>query len=98
LAVVVVPILVIAGTVMQGCVRRLYRDIQDLHTALKADQRRNALLPGYATITQGEYDEMYERIKAEILDALSQQGRPPIEQDRLPKEAEEQLETKTPER
>jgi signal peptidase len=80
LAVVVFPILLIAGLVMQGCVRRLYRDMRELNEALREDQRKNALLPGYTTITQREFDEMYERIKAEILEALRERDAvPPTE-------------------
>jgi signal peptidase len=88
LGIVVFPILLIAGLVMQGCVRRLYRDMRELNEALREDQRKNAILPGYTTITQQEFDEMYERIKAEILEALRE--RDEIPQDEADKDKQDE--------
>jgi signal peptidase len=73
LALIVFPILLIAGLVMQGCVRRLHNDMQELMVAVREDRRQNELLPGYTTITRREFEEIYESIRADILAALEQQ-------------------------
>lgn len=68
IACIVFPLLVLGGLILRGSLSNIRRQLCAATEALNASQKSD---PG-AQISKEEYDEMYDRIKAEVLQELKQ--------------------------
>jgi signal peptidase len=66
---VVFPCLLLAGLILKECVGNIHRELNSAMNELETDQEdwQNDPLCG---MTQQEYDQMYERIRAELIEEL----------------------------
>ena len=79
LACIVFPILLIAGLILQNSVKNIQRDLILARYELKRGpvaERQKApdpaeLLPGYSGLTYSDYEEIYEALKKELLEATN---------------------------
>ena len=70
LAVIVIPVLVIAGLILHGVGRNIRGELDGTLDMLSKEKRRkpleNELLPGYKYLTRKDYEEIYETLKREL--------------------------------
>lgn len=74
LACIVFPVLLIVGLILQRAVNNLYREIREMGRAIAASRADEAAktaneapIPGYTTLTEKDYAEITEMIRAELL-------------------------------
>lgn len=75
LSCVVFPVMLLAGLIMHGAVKNLRKEIRSVREQLLEEAQpepEEELLPGYTTLTQKDYEELYERLKQEILEDLKE--------------------------
>lgn len=77
LALIVIPVLLIAGLILYGVGRNIRGELDEALDKLSKKQSENNggassppdpddLLPGYSTLTKKDYDEIYETLKSEL--------------------------------
>ncbi|MBQ7670609.1 MAG: signal peptidase I [Clostridia bacterium] len=76
LALIVIPILLIAGLILYGVGRNIRGELDDALDKLSKRKRQGEnrselpkeedLLPGYSTLTKKDYDDIYETLKSEL--------------------------------
>ena len=70
LAVIVIPVLVIAGLILHGVGRNIRGELDGTLDMLSKEKRKkpsdDELLPGYKYLTRRDYNEIYETLKSEI--------------------------------
>lgn len=78
LACIVIPLLVVAGVIFHGAVRNIQKDIIYLREEIRREAEREpepdegeeATLAGYDTLTQSDYDDIYQTLKQELLEEV----------------------------
>ena len=70
LALIVLPITLIAGLVVQNAVKGLTEELRAVRRELRKADDLDELLPGYTTLTRRDYLEIYEALRAEFLEEL----------------------------
>lgn len=73
LACVAFPVLLLVGMLLKGAVGNLRKEIAALQQELERGPKQEAEpeeppLPGYTTLTQEDYEELYEKLKREIFE------------------------------
>lgn len=68
---VVFPLLLMTGLIMRRTVKNLHREIRNVREQIAREQERREpeaaeLLPGYATLTRKDYEELYDKLKQEL--------------------------------
>jgi signal peptidase I len=71
LACIVIPILLIAGGILQGSVRSLRKEMAELRRELYENKKKEELLPGYTTLTYADYEAIYESLRSSLLEELN---------------------------
>lgn len=73
IACIVIPLLVVSGLIFQGAVQNIQKDITQLREELRrgakagSSEPEDAALPGFETLRQSDYDEIYETLKQELM-------------------------------
>ena len=70
---VALPVLLVAGMIMQSAVKNLKEDLALVRNELRNEEAsidKSQLLPGYTTLTYADYELIYESLKREILEEL----------------------------
>ncbi len=75
LAVIVIPVLVIAGLILHGVGRNIRGELDGTLDMLSKEKRKkpsgDELLPGYKYLTKKDYEEIYETLKRELRKELT---------------------------
>ena len=75
LAVIVIPVLVIAGLILHGVGRNIRGELDGTLEMLSKEKRKkppqDELLPGYKYLTRKDYNEIYETLKRELRKELT---------------------------
>lgn len=75
MALIIIPVMVIAGLVLQGVGKNIRTALNDAMTRLAADSRKKSdddePLPGYKTLTRRDYNEIYAKLKSELWKELN---------------------------
>lgn len=73
-ACIVLPVLIIAGMVLQSAVTNLQKELYETERKLREEKSATTtddeLLPGYTTLTRKDYEEIYTMLKEELLGEL----------------------------
>ncbi|MBR5559110.1 MAG: signal peptidase I [Oscillospiraceae bacterium] len=79
-ACIVFPLLLVSGLILQGAVRNMKKDIYSLREEMlrvpeddeddSSVEEEETLLPGYTTLTQEDYQAVYETLKRELTEDL----------------------------
>lgn len=73
---VVFPMLLVSGLILQNSVKNLQKDLalarKELEQAAEEKKDKDTLLPGYTTLTYGDYEAIYEALKKELLEELNE--------------------------
>ena len=83
LALIVIPVLVIGGIIMQTTVKNMQRDIAmarlDLERSKLEKEAKlpdeNELLPGYTTLTYADYEAIYQSLKQQLLEEINERNK-----------------------
>ena len=70
LALIVLPVTLIAGLIVQNAVKGLTEELRTVRRELREEDELDALLPGYTTLTRRDYQEIYETLRSELLEEL----------------------------
>ena len=68
---IVFPVLVVSGLIMQSAVKNIQKDLALAKQELKREETSSDLLPGYTTLTYGDYEEIYVKLRKELLEELN---------------------------
>ena len=78
-SIIVFPILVAAGLMLQSAVNNMQKDIYALKRELAEESEHivcdDQLLPGYTTLTYSDYNDIYEMLKREFLEELNEKAK-----------------------
>lgn len=73
LACIVFPILLLSGLILRDNVKSIKKDIQQaMDELIQAEETEKTAVPDQSLFTPEEYREMYERIRAEVMEELKQ--------------------------
>ena len=83
LALIVIPVLVIGGIIMQTTVKNLQRDIAMARLELERSKLEkdaalpddSELLPGYTTLTYADYEAIYQSLKQQLLEEINERNK-----------------------
>ncbi len=68
---IVFPILLVSGMILQSSVKNLQEDMALVKKEIEQKRMDAELLPGYTTLTRGDYNAIYESLKKELLEELN---------------------------
>ena len=78
-SIIVFPILVAAGLMLQSAVNNMQKEIYALRRELSEESESSTcddqLLPGYTTLTYSDYNDIYEMLKREFLEELNEKAK-----------------------
>lgn len=83
LALIVIPVLVIGGIIMQTTVNNMQKDIATARLELERSKLEkeaklpdeNELLPGYTTLTYADYEAIYQSLKQQLLEEINERNK-----------------------